>query len=104
MRPATTALLASVLLLGCPLPPPAPPPVDDSDPTDCAAACDTLAELGCETLASAGEDEVIGTADDSSCVAVCTGFVHNGMPLRPRCISKASSCAQVEESCLDPGP
>lgn len=81
--------------------PPVPP--DAGTIEDCQDACDNLQRLQCPGWqGSPGPDEIFGTADDMSCVAVCEDIVADpAMTLFQLCTAAANSCDEVE-ACFDP--
>ncbi len=87
-------LLAALLLAAtCDPPPPLPPLVpperpDAGDVADCEAACQRLAELGCE--------EAQPTPHGATCVEVCDNVESSGATtLVPGCVAEADSCEQA---------
>lgn len=66
-------------------------------PDDCARACAHLRSLNCPEAASTpGPDGVIGTADDSSCEAVCNEVEQsNYVTLNSRCVATIATCAEI---------
>lgn len=85
------ALLLSALAAAlCCSPPPAPAPrVDAGSPADCQAACDRLAELGCE--------EAQPTPGGASCVEVCNNTEQSGaVTLDPACVATIATCAAID--------
>lgn len=83
-----------------------PEPVKDPDSAgsseDCPAMCENLERLGCESAkGSPGEDELYGTADDISCLDVCTGIMEEAVvSIHPNCIAEIESCDE-EEACFE---
>jgi hypothetical protein len=104
MKKITTILAFAVVLMAVkcekqiPLPIPTPVNPDDGTADDCPAACENLVRLGCDGAGgSPGLDEAFGTMDDVPCAEVCA-YIMNTPPatVRPKCVSKASSCKEVD--------
>ena len=101
MPRAQSALI--LLLAGCShLQPPAPAPVENGGPEDCAPACATLERLQCAGWrGSPGRDGEYGTFDDVACDIACIELV-NADPtftLAQRCVAGATSC-EAADRCL----
>lgn len=73
-----------LLALACqPLPPPGPSP--EPNPDACVAACDRLAEFGCE--------EAQSNAAGTDCVTICHEVERSGfVTIDPACIASLDSC------------
>ena len=100
--------LASVLTRCHVQPPPPGPPKDfDAGPPDpqpppgvdwCVEACRTLERLQCPWAApTPGDDGVLGTKDDGTCVSVCwTAEEQPETTLHPGCVAVAQTCEAAE--------
>lgn len=82
-----------LLLAGCNLPQPSPPP-DCSDgcggPEDCTALCATVERLGCRQ--AWGIDE-----GDGSCLELCQLAETEGPPVCPRRAAQGTTCEEVDQ-------
>ncbi len=75
--------------------PPVPPPPVPPDTDKCATACANLTKLHC------AEAEPIKMSDGSvtTCEQFCRETQNQGVYLNPDCVSKVTTCAEVETKC-----
>lgn len=71
---------------------PTPTPVDPADKYTCDEACVHLRDLGCE--------EGTPLSDGTTCEVFCEETQASGHALRPSCVMKIASCAEIDSCSL----
>lgn len=79
--------LAVLLTLQC-APAPVPHPREPTDTDQCAAACDHLAQLGCE--------EGQPLEDGTTCTTFCEQTQRSGHALNASCVKQVKTCAELD--------
>lgn len=98
MKYAALLAVALLVLAGCPMDPPIPPPKAPPDTELCGAMCDHLAKLGCEEGKPLYNNDLPGPPDvpNQSCADNCTELQKKGFFVNPRCVNTLTACSQIE--------
>ena len=91
-------LIVVVAVGSCVKPVPTPEEVEKKPRpvANCETACAQLISMGCPAAEGGpGQDDVMGTGDDQSCVEVCRVLSFT-VPMDVVCVSTAQSCEEAD--------